>query len=154
MSEKLIYNNKYAYFEYFIEETFEAGIQLIGSEVKSIRADKVTLKDSFILIRNGEAFLHNANIVPYEKAGIFGHEAKRDRRLLLHKAELRKLKEKVQAKGYTIVPTRLYFKDSLIKLEIGLGKGKQLHDKRAVIAERDIKRDTDRAIRDFKKGKF
>ncbi len=154
MGIKVIYNNKYAYFEYFIEETIEAGIQLTGSEVKSIRGDKVTLKDSFILVRNGEAFLHNANIVPYAQAGVFGHEAKRDRRLLLHKAELIKLTEKVKAKGYTIVPTKLYFKDSLIKLEIGLGKGKQLHDKRAAIAERDIKRETDRAIRDFKKGSF
>ena len=151
---KIIYNNKYAYFEYYIEETFEAGIELIGSEVKSVRAGKVTLKDSFILIRGGEAFLHNANIVPYEKAAQFGHEAKRDRRLLLHKAEVLKLNEKVKAKGYTVVPTKIYFKDSLIKVEIGLAKGKQLHDKRAAIAEKDVKRETDRAIRDFKKGSF
>jgi len=151
---KIIYNNKYAYYEYFIEETLEAGIQLTGSEVKSIRGDKVNLKDSFVLIKNNEVFLHNANIVPYEKAGVFGHEAKRDRRLLLHKAEIRKLAEKVQAKGYTVVPTKMYFKDSLIKVEIGLGKGKKLHDKRASIAEKDIKRETDRAIRDYKKGAF
>ena len=151
---KIIYNNKHAYYEYFIEETFEAGIELLGSEVKSIRGDKVTLKDSFVLIRNGEAYLHNANIVPYDKASLFGHEAKRDRRLLLHKAEIRKLAEKVQAKGYTVVPTKIYFKDSLVKVEIGLAKGKQLHDKRAAIAEKDIKRETERAVRDFKKGSF
>ena len=151
---RIIYNNKHAYFEYFIEETFEAGIELWGSEVKSVRAGSVNLKDSFILIRDGQAYLHNANIVPYTQAAQFGHEAKRDRRLLLHKAEIRKLAEKVQAKGYTVVPTKIYFKDNLIKVEIGLAKGKQLHDKRASIAERDVKRETDRAVRDFKKGSF
>lgn len=151
MAIKIVSNNKKAYFEYFIEDTFEAGISLTGSEVKSIRGDKVQIADSFVYIKNGEAFLKNANIVPYDKGSFYNPEARRDRKLLLHKREIKKLEEKSQQKGYSIVPTKLYFKGSLIKLEIGLARGKKLYDKRETIAQKDTERRTQREIREFLK---
>ena len=148
MSIKIVCNNKKAYHEYFIEETYEAGISLTGAEVKSVRADKANLNDAFILVRDGQAVLKNANIAPYEKGSYFNPEARRDRKLLLHKTEIARIKLKSEAKGYTIIPTKLYFKDSLIKVEIALARGKQLHDKRETIARKDLERRMDREVRD------
>ncbi|GHV03423.1 SsrA-binding protein [Clostridia bacterium] len=148
---KIVCNNKKAYHEYFIEETYEAGIALTGSEIKSIRADKVNINDAFVFIRDGQAVLKNVNIVPYEKGSFFNPEAKRDRKLLLHSAEIARIKAKTEAKGYTVVPTKLYFKDNLVKVEIALARGKQLHDKRETIARKDLERRVQRDIRDAMK---
>jgi SsrA-binding protein len=145
---RIVCNNKKAYHEYFIEDTFEAGISLTGAEVKSIRADKVNIGDAFVLIRDGQALLKNVNIVPYEKGSFFNAEAKRDRKLLLHANEIARIKLKAEAKGYTVVPTKLYFKDNLVKVEIALARGKQLHDKRETIARRETKRRMERDARD------
>jgi SsrA-binding protein len=146
---KLICNNKKAHFEYFIEETYEAGLVLSGSEVKSIRADRVNINDAFVLLRGGEAYLKNVNIVPYEKGSHFNPESKRDRKLLLHKTEISRLQSKIEAKGYTVIPTKLYLKNSLVKVELGLGRGKQLHDKRETIARRETDRKINREIREY-----
>ncbi|MDR1905793.1 MAG: SsrA-binding protein SmpB [Clostridiales bacterium] len=144
--EKTISVNKKAYFEYFVEETYEAGLMLVGSEVKSIRQGNVNINDSFVFIRGTTARLINAHIAPYDKGSHFNPDAKRDRILLLNKNEINKLRGKADQKGYTIVPLRLYFKDALVKLEIGLCKGKELHDKRKTLKERDLKRDLQRQI--------
>lgn len=143
--------NRQARFEYFVEDSFEAGIVLEGSEVKSIRKGGVNLRDSFALIENGEVWLKNAHISPYEKSSAFNtHDAKRDRKLLLNRAEINKIVGKVKQKGYTLVPLKLYFKESLIKLELGLCRGKQTFDKRKTVAERDQKRSIERQIKEFK----
>lgn len=147
---KLVTTNKKAYHDYFIEETFEAGIELQGSEVKSIRLGNVNLKDSYAVIKNGEVFLMGAHVSPYEKGSHYNPEAKRSRRLLMHKAEIRKLNQKVKEKGYTLVVTKLYFKDALVKVELGLAKGKEGHDKRAVLKEREQKRDIERALKEIR----
>lgn len=147
---KLVTTNKKAYHDYFIEETFEAGVELKGSEVKSIRLGNVNLKDSYAVIKNGEVFLMGAHVSPYEKGSHYNPEAKRSRRLLMHKSEIRKLNQKVKEKGYTLVVTKLYFKDALVKVEVGLAKGKEGHDKRAVLKEREQKRDIERALKEIR----
>lgn len=145
---KTIVQNKKAYHDYFIEDTFEAGIALQGSEVKSVRLGNVNLKDSYAVIKNGEVFLVGAHISPYEKGSHFNPDSKRMRRLLLHKAEILKLRQKIQEKGYTLVVTKLYFKDALVKAEVALAKGKEGQDKRRQIKEREEKRNIQRIIKE------
>ena len=146
-SIKIIAQNKKAYHDYFILETYEAGIVLTGTEIKSIRAGRCNLKDSFIKIENNEAIIKNMHISPYEQGNIFNHEPLRDRKLLLHKFEINKLIGAVTIDGFTIIPLKLYFKGSLAKLAIGIAKGKKLYDKRHDIAKKDQQRE---AAKDFK----
>lgn len=147
---KLITENKPARFEYFVEDAFEAGIKLDGGEVKSIRAGNVNMNDSFCFLRDGEVVLKNMHVAVYDKAGAFNSkDSRRDRKLLLHKYQIHKLEGKVREKGYTLVPLKLYFKDALIKVEVGLCRGKQLHDKKKALAERDIKRAAEREIKEY-----
>lgn len=141
---KLIANNKKAFHDYFIEETFEAGIVLAGTEVKSLRLGKCSVKEAYIMIESHEMFVYGMNISPYEKGNIFNKDPLRPRKLLLHKEEIRKLAGKASEKGFTIVPLKVYFKDSRVKVEIALAKGKKLYDKRESIAERDRKREAER----------
>lgn len=148
-SIKLIANNKKAFHDYFIEESFEAGISLVGTEVKSLRMGKCSIKESYIDIVNGEAVIYGMNISPYEKGNIFNKDPLRPRKLLLHKSEINKLFGAVQQQGYTIVPLKIYFKGSLAKAEIGLARGKKQYDKRADIAKRDAKRAMDRAFKEY-----
>lgn len=145
---KVAATNKKAYHDYYIESTLEAGIALQGSEVKSVRLGNVNLKDSYAVVKNGEILLIGAHIAPYEKGSYFNLDAKRMRRLLLHKKEILKLKQKVAEKGYTLVVTKMYFKDGLVKVELGLAKGKEGHDKRNAIRERDEKRMAERAVKE------
>lgn len=144
---KIIAKNKKARHDYFIEETFEAGIELKGTEVKSLRMGKCSIKEAFVRIINGEVFIMSMNISPYEKGNIFNVDPVRVRKLLLHRTEINKLIGKVAQQGYTIVPLSIYLKGSLIKVEIALAKGKKLHDKRQDIAKKDQRRATER---DFK----
>lgn len=144
---RLIANNKKAYHDYFIEDTYEAGIELAGTEVKSMRMGKCSIKESFIRIENGEVFIYGMHISPYEKGNIFNKDPLRVRKLLMHKSEINKLIGKTKEKGMAIVPLKVYFKGSLVKVEIGLAKGKKLYDKRQDIAKKDQKRE---AQRDFK----
>ncbi len=144
---KLIANNKKAFHDYFIEDTYEAGIALHGTEVKSLRMGKCSIKEAFLKIEHGELFVYGMHISPYEKGNIFNRDPLRTRKLLLHKAEIRKLAGKVAEKGYTLVPLKVYLKDSLVKVEIALARGKKLYDKREAIAKKDIRRE---AERDFK----
>ena len=144
---KLIANNKKAYHDYFIEDTYEAGIALAGTEVKSLRMGKCSIKESFIRVENEEVFVYQMHISPYEKGNIFNKDPLRVRKLLLHKSEIRKLIGQQKMKGYTLIPLRVYFKDSLVKVEVGLVRGKKLYDKRDDIAKKDVKRE---AERDFK----
>ena len=148
---KLIANNKKAYHDYFILDTYEAGIALAGTEVKSLRMGKCSIKESFIRIENGEIFIYGMHISPYEKGNIFNKDPLRVRKLLLHKSEINKLLSKIKEKGMAIVPLRVYFSGSLVKVEIGLAKGKKLYDKRDDIAKKDQKRE---AERDFKVRNF
>ena len=145
---KVVATNKKAYHDYYIESVTEAGIALEGSEVKSVRLGNVNLKDSYAVVKNGEILLIGAHIAPYEKGSYFNPDAKRMRRLLLHKKEILKLKQKVAEKGYTLVVTKMYFKDALVKVELGLAKGKEGHDKRNAIRERDEKRMAERAVKE------
>ena len=133
--------NKKAYFDYTILDSIEAGISLVGTEIKSIRKGSVDLKDSFITIKNNEAFILNMYIAKYEEGNIFNHDERRTRKLLLHKSEIKKLKEKVSTEGLTLIPLKLYFKKNYVKVLVGLCKGKKLYDKRASIKERDLKRE-------------
>lgn len=142
--EKVAATNKKAYHDYFIEDAFEAGIELVGSEVKSVRLGAVNLKDSFVLVRNGELFLVNAHISPYKMGNRFNPPPRRERRLLMHKSEIMRLKAKAERKGYTLIPTKMYFKQSLIKVEIALAKGKILYDKRRALKEKQLKREAER----------
>jgi SsrA-binding protein len=144
---KLIANNKKAYHDYFIEDKYEAGIALVGTEVKSLRMGKCSVKEAFIRIENEEVYIYQMHISPYEKGNIFNKDPLRTRKLLLHKYEINKLIGKQKEKGYTIVPLQVYFKDGLVKIEIGLARGKKLYDKRQDIAKKDVKRE---AERDFK----
>lgn len=144
---KLIANNKKAYHDYFIEDKYEAGISLAGTEVKSLRMGKCSIKEAFIRIEDAEVFIYQMHISPYEKGNIFNKDPLRVRKLLLHKYEINKLIGKQQQKGYTVVPLQVYFKDGLVKLEIGLARGKKLYDKREDIAKKDVRRE---AERDFK----
>ena len=139
--------NRKAFHEYHILETFEAGVQLRGSEVKSIREGKASLKQAYILIRKGEAWLRGTHIPTYSHTGFEGHEPVRDRKLLLHKKEIQRINSKLAEKGLTAVPTKLYFKGGLIKLEFGLAKGKKLYDKRDTKKKRDVERDIQRALK-------
>ena len=143
-SIKLIANNKKAYHDYFIEDKYEAGICLHGTEVKSLRMGRCGIKESFIRIEDGEVYVYNMHISPYEKGNIFNKDPLRIRKLMLHKYEINKLLGKMAEKGYTVVPLQVYFKGSLVKVEIGLAKGKKLYDKRESIKQRDIQRDIDR----------
>lgn len=138
---KLIANNKKARHDYFIEETYEAGIALHGTEVKSLRQGQCSIKEAFISIDHGEIFINRMHINPYEKGNIFNKDPLRVKKLLMHKGEIYRLESKAQIKGYTIVPLRVYFKGSLVKVEIGLAKGKKLYDKRQDIAKKDQKRE-------------
>ena len=146
-STKLIANNKKAYHDYFILDTYEAGIALAGTEVKSLRMGKCSIKESFVRIENGEVFIYGMHISPYEKGNIFNKDPLRELKLLLHKAEINKLLGKMKEKGIAIVPLKVYFKGSLVKVEIGLARGKKLYDKRQDIAKKDQQRE---ASRDFK----
>lgn len=150
-SIKLIANNKKAYHDYFIEDTYEAGISLAGTEVKSLRLGKCSIKESFIRIEQGEVYIYGMHISPYEKGNIFNKDPLRVRKLLLHKYEINKITGKIAEKGYTLVPLRVYFKGSLTKVEIGLAKGKKLYDKRQDIAKKDMKREAEKEfkIRNF-----
>ena len=146
-SIKLIANNKKAYHDYFIEDTYEAGISLHGTEVKSLRMGKCSVKESFVRIQNGEVYIYGMNISPYEKGNIFNKDPLRIRKLLLHRSEINKMEAKPKEKGLTLVPIKVYFKDSLVKVEIGMARGKKLYDKRQDIAKKDQRRE---AERDFK----
>ena len=145
--KKLIANNKKVYHEYFLEEIYEAGIALHGTEVKSIRMGKCSIKESFIRIENGEMFIYGMHISPYEKGNIFNKDPLRPKKLLLHKREIMKLLGKIKEKGYTLVPLQVYFTSGRAKIEIGLAKGKKLYDKRDDIAKKDQRRESER---DFK----
>ena len=145
--EKLIAQNKKARHEYFIEENYEAGIALAGTEVKSCRMGKVNLRDSYVQIKNGEAFVHNMHISPYEKGNIFNKDPMRVRKLLLHKREIGKLLGLTSQKGYTLVPLRMYLKNGKVKLDVGVALGKQLYDKRHDLKEKDVKREMERRMR-------
>jgi len=142
-----IAENRKARHDYFVEETYEAGIVLVGSEVKSCRAGRVNLRDSYAEIKNGEIFLLNCHISPFEQANRFNHEPLRPRKLLMHKVEIQRLFGKVREKGFTLVPLRLYFKKGRVKVELALAKGKRSFDKREDIAARDVKREMARALR-------
>ena len=141
---RLIANNKKAYHDYFIEEKYECGIELFGTEVKSIRMGKCSIKEAYVTIDHGEAFVEGMNISPYEKGNIFNREPLRKRRLLLHKKEIMKLAVQVQAKGYTLMPLQVYLKNGRVKLEIGLARGKKLYDKREDIRKKDLRREAER----------
>ena len=149
MSEamKLVANNKKAYHDYFIEEKYEAGIVLHGTEVKSMRMGKCSIKESFIRIENGEIFTYGMHISPYEKGNIFNKDPLRTKKLLLHKKEINKLMGKIAEKGYTLVPLQVYFKDGRAKVEIGLAKGKKLYDKRQDIAKKDQRREAEKELK-------
>lgn len=145
--EKLIANNKKAFHDYFIEETFEAGLVLHGTEVKSLRQGHCSIKEAFIGVKDGEVFIHHMHINPYEKGNIFNKDPLRTRKLLLHKQEINKLAGKAKEQGYTIVPLKVYFSGSHVKIEIALARGKKLYDKRESIAKKDQQRE---AQREFK----
>lgn len=146
-SVKLIANNKKAYHDYFIEETWEAGIELVGTEVKSLRMGKCSIKESFVRVDHGDVIVYGMHISPYEKGNIFNKDPLRPRRLLLHRYEIRKIVGKITQQGYTLVPLKVYLKGSLVKIEIGLAKGKKLYDKRQDIAKKDQKREAEREFR-------
>ena len=141
---KLIASNKKAYFEYFIEETFQAGIELVGTEVKALRQGKCNLRDSFVRIEGGQAFVENMHISPYEHGNIFNRDPLRRRRLLLHRFQINKLHGASTRDGFTIIPTRIYLERSLVKLDIAIAKGKKLYDKREAIAKKDQQREAER----------
>ena len=142
---KEIAANRKAFHDYYVLERYEAGIELFGTEVKSIRAGQVNLKDSFCIIRNGELFTRGMHISPYEKGNVFNRDPMRVKRLLMHKREIRKLGDRIAQEGVALIPLRLYFKDSRVKVELGLCKGKKLYDKRESDARREAERDMDRA---------
>ena len=146
-SYKLVANNKKAYHDYFIDDTYETGIALAGTEVKSIRMGKCSIKESFVKIEKGEVYIYGMHISPYEKGNIFNKDPLRVRKLLLHGYEINKLIGKIQQKGCTLVPLKVYFKGSLVKVEIGLARGKKLYDKRADIAKKDQKREADKEFK-------
>ena len=147
-SIKIVANNKKAYHEYFVLEKFEAGIELVGTEVKSIRAGRINLKESWCMIKNGEIFVNGMHISPYEQGNIFNKDPFRVRKLLMHRKEIDRLFGKIKQDGLTLIPTSVYFKNSKVKVEIGLCKGKNLHDKRETLAKKQAKRDIDRALKE------
>jgi len=144
---KLIANNKKAYFDYFIEDKYEAGIELFGTEVKSLRMGKCSVKESFIRIERGEVYIYGMHISPYEKGNIFNKDPLRVRRLLLHKREIMKLAAEQAQKGYTLVPLSVYLKGRLVKVEVGLAKGKKLYDKRETLAKKDQRREAEKEFK-------
>ncbi len=144
---KLIANNKKAYHDYFLEETYEAGISLVGTEVKSLRMGKCSIKEAFLRIEKGELFVYQMHISPYEKGNIFNRDPLRPRKLLMHRNEILKLEQKIKEKGYALIPVEVYFKGSRVKVKVALAKGKKLYDKRNDIAAKDQKRE---AQREFK----
>jgi len=148
-SIKLVANNKKAYHDYFIEEKYEAGVALAGTEVKSLRMGKCSIKEAYIQIVDGEAIIYGMHISPYEKGNIFNKDPLRPKKLLLHKREIGKLMGAITRQGYTIVPLQVYFKGSLVKVEIGLARGKKLYDKRADIAKKDAKRQIERTFKEY-----
>ena len=146
---KSIATNRKAYHDYFLEDTYEAGIALTGTEIKSVRAARVNLRDGFVILRSGEAWLVNVHISPYDFGNRENHEPRRERKLLLHRQELRRLQSKVSERGWTIVPLRMYLKDGRAKVEIALVRGKRLYDKKDAIAERDADRELRRVIKEL-----
>ena len=146
-SIKLIANNKKAYHDFFIEDTFEAGISLHGTEVKSLRVGKCSIKEAFVRIENGEVFVYGMHISPYEKGNIFNKDPLRVKKLLMHRYEINKLMGKIKEKGLTLVPLKVYFKGSLVKVEIGLARGKKLYDKREDIAKKDQRREAEKEFK-------
>ena len=146
-SRKLVANNKKAYHDYFIEETYEAGIVLHGTEVKSMRLGKCSIKESFIRIEDGEVFVYGMHVSPYEKGNIFNKDPLRVKKLLMHKAEINKIAGKITVKGYTLVPLQVYFNKGKVKVEVGLAKGKKLYDKRETIAKKDARRELEREFK-------
>jgi SsrA-binding protein len=149
---RLVASNRKAYHDYFIDETLEAGLVLLGTEVKSLRAGRANLRDSYVEPRHGELYLVGAHISPYEQGNIANHEPRRPRKLLVHKDELRRLLAKVAEKGYTLVPTRLYFSGPHAKVEVALARGKRQYDKRVALAKRDAQREVERELRGRQKG--
>ena len=145
--QKLIANNKKAYHDFFLEETYEAGISLVGTEVKSLRMGKCSIKEAFLRIEKGELFVYQMHISPYEKGNIFNRDPLRPRKLLMHRGEILKLEQKIKEKGYALIPVEVYFKGSRVKVKVALAKGKKLYDKRNDIAAKDQKRE---AQREFK----
>lgn len=146
-TQKLIANNKKAYHDYFIDETYEAGIALHGTEVKSMRMGKCSIKESFIRIENGEVFVYGMHVSPYEKGNIFNKDPLRVKKLLMHKYEINKLSGKIAEKGYTLVPLQVYFKEGKVKVEVGLARGKKLYDKRQDIAKKDQRREAEKEFK-------
>lgn len=146
-AQKLVANNKKAYHDFFIEEKYECGIALHGTEVKSMRAGKCSIKEAFIRIENGEVFVYGMHVSPYEKGNIFNKDPLRVKKLLLHKQEINKLLGKIKEKGYTLVPLQVYFSKGKVKVEIGLARGKKLYDKRDDIAKKDARRETEREFK-------
>lgn len=149
---KPVAQNRRARHDFFVEETYEAGIELKGTEVKSMRQGRVNLKESYAQVRNGEVLVQSMHISPYEQGSIFNADPMRPKRLLLHKSEIRKLHQAVQLKGYTLIPLQVYLKDGRMKMELGVCVGKHLHDKRDTMAKQDAKRDMERALRQGTKG--
>lgn len=145
---KIVCENRKARHDYFIHETYETGIELKGTEVKSLRVGKANLRDSYAEVKDGEIFVENMHVSPYEQGNIFNHDPLRRRRLLMHKREILKLFSKTREKGFTLVPLKIYFKNGRAKLELALASGKHTYDKRAALAEKSAKRDIERAIRD------
>ena len=146
-SQKLIANNKKAYHDFFIDETYECGIALHGTEVKSMRMGKCSIKKAFVRIEDGEVFVYGMHVSPYEKGNIFNKDPLRVKKLLLHKCEINKLLGKIKEKGYTLVPLQVYFKDGKVKVEIGLARGKKLYDKREAIAKKDQRREAEKEFK-------
>lgn len=146
-SQKLIANNKKAYHDLFIDETYECGIALHGTEVKSMRMGKCSIKEAFVRIEDGEVFVYGMHVSPYEKGNIFNKDPLRVKKLLLHKYEINKLLGKIKEKGYTLVPLQVYFKDGKVKVEIGLARGKKLYDKREAIAKKDQRREAEKEFK-------
>ena len=146
-TQKLVANNKKAFHDYFIDETYEAGIVLHGTEVKSMRMGKCSIKESFIRVENGEVFVYGMHVSPYEKGNIFNKDPLRVKKLLMHKYEINRLAGKIEEKGYTLVPLQVYFKEGKVKVEIGLARGKKLYDKREDIAKKDARREVEREFK-------
>lgn len=146
-TKKIIANNKKAFFDYFIEDKYEAGIELVGTEVKSLRMGKCSIKEAFVRIQKGEVFIYGMHISPYEKGNIYNKDPLRPRKLLLHRYEIRKIEGQIAQKGYTLVPLNVYLKGSLMKVEIGLAKGKKLYDKRQDIAKKDQRREAEKQFK-------
>ncbi len=148
--DKVVATNKKAYHDYYVEDVYEAGIVLVGCEVKSIRQGGINLRDSFVIIKNGEALMIGAHISPYKMGSYFNPDPRRTRKLLLNRYEINKLRGKVEQKGYTLVPLKVYFKGALVKIELGVCKGKELHDKRAAIKDKENKRNIDRIMKEYR----